>query len=488
MSAETPISTILIHGRGLAGQICAAALRAALPESIAIIWTGAAKDAAADIGYGSVTTPDSYAFNLNAGVTEPDLVQNSPAAFSFGTNYKDWGADKLSWMQCFHLPFAIIDGVPLHHHLIRRDEFNLGNYLISASAAIAGRFAHPPEQANMALAMAEYGYQFDIASYGAIFERAAKNGGLSAQASEVASIQTDGDNIASVTLENGQGLSADLYIDCSGPDAVLMSALGQRRNTLRSIFIAAALEPQPSLGAPKREVSAKPFGYMAHTPLQGHKQIMAVSAPEDMDTALGTLSCEPQQACTIGLGRSAQAWSGNCIAIGQAGASFDPLTPAPMKALQRDIERVLSLIPVNTDMTIERKEYNRLAGNDYDHIALFTRAFFSGELADKVAYWQQAKSIPQSAKLLRKVEQFKSRGALVTYDLEPFNVQDWTILYFGLGLRPDRYDRVADRRELSEIDGQLSTIKRGVEALTAKLPPHDLYMTKLRQHLTNRQA
>ena len=488
MSAKAPISTILIHGRGLAGKNCAAALRAALPESIAIIWTGAAKDADADIGYGSVTTPESYAFNLNAGVTEPDLVQNSPAAFSFGTNYKDWGADKLSWMQCFHLPFAIIDGVPLHHHLIRRDEYNLGNYLISASAAMAGRFAHPPEQANMALAMAEYGYQFDPASYGELFERAAQSHGLSAQASDVASIKTDGENITSVTLNDGQVLSADLYIDCSGPDAALMSALGLSRKTERSIFIAAAQQEQSRLGAPKREVSAKPFGYMAHTPLQGQHMIMAVSAPEDMDAALGMLPTEPQQACTIGLGRIAQPWSGNCIALGQAGASFDPLSPAPMKALQRDIERVLSLIPVDAVMRIERKEYNRLAGNDYDHIALFERAFFSGKIADKVAYWQQAKSIPQSEKLLRKVEQFKSRGALVTYDLEPFNVQDWTILYFGLGLRPARYDRVADRRELSEIDGQLSTIKRGVEALTAKLPPHDLYMTKLRQHLTNRQA
>jgi tryptophan halogenase len=161
----------------------------------------------------------------------------------------------------------------------------------------------------------------------------------------------------------------------------------------------------------------------------------------------------------------------------------EPLTIAPMLLLERDIERLISLIPFSTSMAVERSEYNRRAAEDYDHAGLFTQALFqTGGLAD-TPYWQALRAEPVHEKLARKIEMFNDRGLLVAFDLEPFHPEDWTILHYGMGRRPARHDRMADRAPAERVGAFLSRMKGEVEKLVSTLPSHAHYMDQLTRYL-----
>jgi len=217
--------------------------------------------------------------------------------------------------------------------------------------------------------------------------------------------------------------------------------------------------------------------------------------PASEAAALAALGGSPAASTDIEIKRQDAPWQGNCAAIGQSAAVIEPLTPAPLMMLQADISRLLELIPVSQEMAIERREYNRRFQDDHSHAALFEAAFFAqdddaGESAQPQhasPYWRAAKIYHARAdaggKLSAKLTQFKSRGALVSFDCEPFSAEDWVMLHFGLGHVPARYDPLADRMPNAQIEATLGRMKTAVSQMAEKMPPHHVYMTGLLRYL-----
>lgn len=474
----SPLRHIVVCGTGLAGQMTAAALAHQVPEPVRITWLKVAGTHTRDCLYGNVTAPTAYDFNLSVAIAEPDLILNSSTAFSYGTRYAGWGGQRRDWIQAFHTPFPIPEGVLLHHYLLQRDIFELEPYLVSAVAGRAGVFAHPPDDLRHPLSGAEYGYQFDPVAYGAVFERQAENG-VRKVSGAIAAVERDGDHIRSIRLADGQSLAADLYIDCSGPEAVLSSQPG---TFTRRLGVLAGQGPAEGLGAPVRTVMAGEFGWSSRTPVQGATMQLTVYAPESEAQALVAHDGAPELHAELALGRRDLAWAGNCVAIGHAAGVVEPVTCAPFILLQRDIQRLLTLLPVAAEMAVERREFNRQFAEDYRNGELFNRALFVGQVPD-APYWRMASAAPLDERLAGKIEQFESRALHVAYDLEPFSPEDWIILHFGMGRRPGRYDRVADQSSRDKVDTYLSERRGAVEQVVRTMPSHDVYRRNLANFL-----
>jgi tryptophan halogenase len=484
---DAPIAHIAICGSGLAAEMAAAALSQQLPPNIRITVAGVDGTVDSDLFYGNAASPTAYAFNLAAGLSEPKLLLESDTAFSWGTKYVRWAASGRSWIQCFHLALPIIDGVLFHHYLAKIGESQLDHYLVSATAARKGVFMHPPQPqaaaGQQALARAEYGYQLDPASYAPLF-RGSMNAHRVRRIQGVATeIQCGANGISAIRLSNGETLTADLYVDCSGPDATLLAAtcstwLGSRR--LRAVM---ARKQTAELGPPVREVTPANYGWRSDSHLQGSVARLAVYDPESEAEALGSLGASPERRAEATIGRRAEAWSGNCVAIGHAASVVEPLTPAPIMLLEREIERLVSLIPFSTDMTVERREFNRRFAEDHEHAELFTRALFENPDLPDTPYWRAARAEPVGEKLARKIELFEDRGFPVSYDLEPFNEEDWTILHYGMGRRAARYDRTADRAPPDRIREFLANFRREVDKTVDGMPSHATYMAELKRYL-----
>ena len=482
-----PIAHIAICGTGLAAEMTAAALSHQLPPTIRITLAGSGSAADGDLFYGNVSSPTAYSFNLAAGLSEPRLLLESDTAFSWGTKYVRWAGGSRSWIQCFHLSPPIIDGVLFHHYLALVGESQLDQYLVSAAAARKGVFMHPPQGQGAAgqqvLARAEYGYQLDPASYARLFQSGANAARIERIDSAVEEIECGETGISAIRLSSGQPLVADLYVDCTGPQASLLAKLGSAFRGGRRLRAAMSRKDVAQLGPPLREITPAVYGWRSETPLQGSVVQLTVYDPESETEALSAHAATPERSAEVTIGRRDEAWWGNCVAIGHAARVIEPLTPAPLMLLERDIERLVSLVPFSADMTVEQREFNRRFAEDHEHAELFTRALFeTGGLPD-TPYWRSARAEPVDERLERKLKLFEDRGFLVAYDLEPFNPEDWTILHYGMGRRPTRHDRSADRAQPEQIRSFLANLKREVDKAVGGMPSHGTYMAELKQYL-----
>ena len=478
---NAPVRHIAVCGGGLAAHMTAAALGRQLPESIQISLVGADDRPDSDLMYGGVTPPTAYAFNLAAGVTEPRVLLETGTTFSWGTKFSHWGADSRSWIQCFHLPLPVLGGVPLHHYLRRLDIDELEPFLISGVAARRDAFAHPLEKGPKLLTRAEYGYHIDPQSYSRAFA-AASGSRVRSVAAPITAVEQGADGIATLRLADGGTHAADMYVDCTGADARLISRLGGPVAGERRVRAALSFRDPSGPGSSCRTVTAHAFGWQSDTPLQGRVARLTVCDPESESAALAAHDGSSRSTSVV-LGRRREPWSGNCAAVGHAACLLEPLTQAPMLLLQRDIERLLTLIPLSTDMSVERREYNRQSDGDHLNAEIFNRALFETRSPPDAAYWRAARAEPMHERLAQKIARFEERGALVMFDLEPFNSEDWVILHYGMGRRAARHDRVADRMPEGDVRQYLTRMRREIEELAKSLPAHDVYLGRLVQHL-----
>ncbi|BBO29613.1 tryptophan halogenase [Alteromonas sp. I4] len=493
------IKHIVIAGDGLAANMTALALQQQLPPDINLTLISSAKYADLDCLYGSTSAPDMYAFNLMLNLSEPDLLFNTNSTFCWGNYFDHWAMTSCSWLQGFHLPFPAMRGVGLHHFVTRHGETELAPYLINAQADQTGKFAHPPEDNRHPLSRAEYGYQIDASALSALYASKLSskvtviNTSIADVVTDPAADSTGNINITGLQLDNGQRIEADLYIDCTGPDAMLYSALEQNslvKNARPLFAIHSTLQRGEALPT-HRHVRAHEFGWQADTYLRDSIQRLTVCAPEQKSQAIDAHGAKASIAMAFSAGHRQQAWTGNCVAMGQAANVLEPLTPAPMMMLIRDIQRLLELIPVTSRMSAEATEYNRRFIADVEHSGLFQGALFVlKHLPDSLpahTYWQHATQCVQGEKLTRKLTQYHHRGILVNYDLEPFNEQDWLILHSGMQRRPQTYDIVADQVPPAEMANQLNGMGNVIQQVVSQMPPHAIYLEKLMAYLSQKR-
>jgi len=478
-----PVRHIVICGSGLAAWMTAATVSKNLPAAIQITVLETTNSDSTDIFYGSVTNPSAYKFFLNLGLSEADLLLRTQSSFSYGTSYKNWGLTDASWVQSFQAPFPIWDGAPFAHHITDATP-PLEQYLMSAQAAAKGKFVHPPADKNNPLSSTEYGYHYTARDLTNLLKVIAGKHGVHSHSQDIVSIENSDGKITGLKLKDGETLSADLYVDASGPDASLISALEDTNiQTTRSLSALYSEQRSVELGPPLRQVVGHDFGWQSLTPLQEVNAVVTVYAPQFEEVARKVHPQGEAVQCTVALGRRKKAWSGNCVAIGHAAAIMEPTSPAPLMLLQMDIDRLVGLIPVTDTFDIEAQIFNEGFQTDVENIELFNNALFQLEGLAETEYWSAAKSNSSSARLNRKLEQFAHRGLLVSYDLEPFNDEDWTILHHGIGRTPRRRDAVAKLSNVDKIDRDLKNKAKAIQTIVAKMPPHHIYLAKFLNYL-----
>lgn len=470
---DASMKTVTVCGNGLAGNLAALSLANGLGEHVRIAQIVDAEPPVEDALYGNVTDPGAYNFLRNLGLDEPTLMLETGSSFSFGTVFRNWLSGR-SWVQCHHSPFDLVDGVPLRH-VATQAGVSLEPLLVSAQAALSGRFAHPPLDPAVVLSRAEYGYQMDPAELSALVDRLVENSRVVRHRSAIETVEQDGGTVSALLLEGGESIPADLVIDATGPNRRVAGGAGSRFETLRAVGVSKTVRPTETLGPACRIVEADEHGWTGTAHLQQATHTLRISAPAP--------SGGPDPDFTAEIGHLADAWIGNCIAIGHAASVFEPVTPAPMMMLQRDIERLLELVPVLPEMSMERREFNRRFHDDVAHINLFHDALLLSGEAPASSYWQDAIAPRGDARLDRKIEQFEHRGGLVCYDLEPFNDEDWTIAHLGMGRTPQEHDRLAEGISGPDPDRALAQLRQSIQQLVPKMPPHHIYVEKLKHYL-----
>ncbi len=448
------------------------------------------------IGVGEATIPNIVAFNKNIGIDEVELIKATQATFKLGIKFDNWYQENSTF---FH-PFADyglkINDVEFHHYVNRMRlqgaDVNLKDYCFATTLAQLDRFAQPNPNPQTPLADYSYAYHLDAALYAQYLQKFSVSKGIEHVSANVtgAKLNKDSGFIDSVILDNGQEISADLFIDCSGFKGVLINgAMGIGLKDLskwlpcdRAVAVQTELSGSPT---PYTIATGRDAGWQWKIPLQhrmGNGYIYS-SQFIDNQTAEDTLLAHVDgktinnvRQFDFPLGTREVIWHKNCFALGLAGGFLEPLESLGLSLIQTALAKLYTFFPDKSFNQHDIAEVNRLHNAELERIIDFLVLHYKLTKRNDTEFWRycQAMEIPDS--LAHKIEVYKSQGHVVMYDHESFEQASWLSMYNGFNVMPKRYDIRANAIAPDIILKNLQQMKQSMASAAQQAMSHQAFI------------
>ncbi|RYD60342.1 MAG: hypothetical protein EOP58_16530, partial [Sphingomonadales bacterium] len=281
-------------------------------------------------------------------------------------------------------------------HPVRPTDFSL-----AAVAAAAGRFARPSEDPTSILSSYGYGLHLDTAALAAMC-RGLADGVTHHEARFAHAIRAENGHVRAVALEGGAQVAGDIFLDCSGPAALLCEDHGFESWAawLRCDRVIGRTTAQEGVPPPYTHISAHPTGWLRSVPLAGGpREALLYSSAHRPDMP---------GASTIHQGRRTRAWTGNVIAVGAAAALIEPLYGHNLQMVQTAIQRLIALFPTKAEGP-EAREYNRLTASETDRIRDFLVAHYKTNGRTGEPFWDEVRTMAVPDTLQYKLDLYASR-------------------------------------------------------------------------------
>jgi tryptophan halogenase len=275
------------------------------------------------------------------------------------------------------------------------------------------------------------------------------------------------DRVIAVELVDGSEITADLWLDCSGPAALLAGRLDPGWEDwsawLPCDCVAARWNPMEGVPPPYAHAGAFAGGWQHVVPLPGGQSNALFYASRHLG--------EQPHGVEIGQGRLARAWTGNVVALGAAAMLVEPLHGWDLTLLQNALDRLIGLLPA-TPHGPEPAEYNRLFASEADRVRDFAILHYktNGRAGDPL--WDEARAMAVPDTLQHKLDLYASRGRVPIYDEELFEAEEWIAVLDGQGARPRRYDVLADSMTEAQLLAHAARVREVILDAARSMPPY----------------
>ena len=327
------LSRICIVGGGQVAVIAALSLKRAVPDADVLV-IGMPGHPAAYADQAPTALPFSNRLHDRLGIEEDVLVRQAGASHRLLARYVGWSLDGQAG--------AMPHGAQIDAQLRSRFAAEWGGGPRGASAnstpgslaevlADAARFAVPPGDMATPLDEIDYALRWNMPAYRDLLVGMAQQAGVGHVGGAIAGLEPDGQGgLAAVNIAGHGPIAADLFVDCSGPEARLLSALPDARQhdwsghlPVRQILHARATQ---GLLALEDRFTLLPEGWL-----------LQIAGRDGLHTALGlregvgeadavrALGAEPAELVPLSAGCAQAPWIGNVVALGDAAATFEPL-------------------------------------------------------------------------------------------------------------------------------------------------------------------
>jgi tryptophan halogenase len=363
------------------------------------------------------------------------------------------------------------------------DEFSL-----TAAAARQGRVLLPDEETEV-FGRTDYGYHLPAMAYAAALKGLAKRLGVELHQALAAAPTLDADGeIAALDLGEGRCVGGDLFVDATGPEAVLMTALGAARESWRDHFpadrVLRAQGPRFASLPPYADIRAWARGWVGLYPSQAATHVVQVYASDlctddqalELAGRVSGLALADAVVSVSDPGRRVEAWRGNCVAVGEAACAFDPVHGVDLQAVQLGLVHLLSLFPVAGEFGAERAAYNATMREVYERLRDFQSAHHVANRYARAPVWERARAAAASDVLAHKIAVFQARGEIPPSEHETFVADSWRALLTGHGLTPETYAPMIDRTAPETVKGEFRRILSFIKDQVLNQPGHDLYL------------
>jgi tryptophan halogenase len=308
---------------------------------------------------------------------------------------------------------------------------------------------------------------------------------------EFGQVERRGDGgIAALLLKDGRRIEADLFLDCAGPSAPLLTAVGDSFEDWSAWLPADRLllgELKGRRPSPVDGVEALDDGWRWTAPLAGKALVGFAYASAITDEQQARRVLEAGEMATIRTGRQRAPWVHNVLALGDAAVAVDPLEGVNLHLAQSAILRALELLPGRDCHPVELAEYNRRTDWATSRVRDFLALHYLRSGRREGCFWAELADRPPPETLALTLEQWERRGRLPFFEEESFDSDSWTAVLFGLGIMPRDVDPVADGVSLDQAVPAIARHAKSLAALAARLPAYPDYLEGMRRTPTPEQ-
>jgi tryptophan halogenase len=475
---------IVVLGGGTAGWMTAAALATGLKgKTVELVES----EDIGTVGVGEATFPSIRAYHQILGISEADFLRATNGTFKLGIRFRDWRVRGEDYYHTFGDFGQLSGSEALWGQYRRHVNAGLGAFgeqCLPTVMAMQDRFCAPGKDA----AGFNYAYHFDASLYARFLRDIAMARGVRRTEGKVVDVARKPDGgVASLKLDDGRVVGADLFIDCSGFASLLLG------RTLGEPFVdfsrwlpvdRAWAVPSARVGeslTPYTRATALSAGWSWRIPLQdrtGNGHVFSTrfidedaARAELLQQLDGEALAEPRL-LRFTTGHRARFWSHNVVGIGLATGFLEPLESTSIYLVQAGIGRLMTLLQGGGTVPEPSIEaYNTGLVRQFERIRDFILLHYYLTARRDTPFWTAMAATELPETLAYKLHAWRQTGALHQYDEEGFDGHSWLAIHAGMHHWPERSDPthaqipveqslewVRERRQqLAEAVGTVST-------------------------------
>jgi tryptophan halogenase len=472
---------IVVAGGGIVAWSAAAALRRHIPSlEVIVVTSPVPPDSLADRMV--CTLPSIAGFHGDLGLIELDTLVRAQSGLRIGTLFEGWSKDRPSYVHAYGNHGATLEGIAFHQLWLRANANGtpgpFDHFSAAAELAREGRIG----TGTMPSASIGYGLHLDLERYLGLMRDFALHLGARDEPCRSAQpkLRSEDGFIEALVLDGDRDISADLFVDCTGPSASLRSALDPSFEDWSSYLpcdrIAFDFDDGDRDPRILDRVTAGSAGWrwVASTP-SGTSSGMVYSSRYEVE---GELPAGGQ--IQLKQGCRAEPWVRNCVAIGDSAVTVEPLEWTNLHLAHSQIDRLVSMMPGPDCAPVELREYNRQCSDEARRVRDFLCMHYVTARREEPFWKDSAKrALPRS--LEHSLSLFAERGRLPYYEEETFSRDSWVAVLLGQGFEPRRTDPLADLLSLEQVKSELARQSEMIRSFVAAQPSYLDYLTNPRQ-------
>ncbi len=487
MSAPHP-TRVVVAGGGTAGWITAVALARQLGRLVEV--TLVESEEIGTIGVGESTIPTARAFHDLLRIDQRAFMQASQASFKLGISFENWARDGDRYIHSFGAAPLRTWVAEFQHFWLearaRGEAAEIGAYYPEHEAARLHRFTldgEPP---------LNFAYHLDAGLYARFLRRIAEADGVTRREGKIADVELDGESgdIAALTMEGGERIEGDLFVDCTGFRALLIERSLEAGYEDWSPWLptnAAWAVPSASVGDahPYTRAIAHPEGWRWRIPLQ-HRMgngLVFSTAHTEPEAALdqfraaveGELLRDPFLV-RFRTGRRRQAWVRNCVAIGLSSGFVEPLESTAIHLIQSAVTRLIQLFPFGPDPAAQRARYNALAQDEIEQVRDFVVLHYHLTERDDSELWRYVREMDVPHTLRERIDSFAEGAHAWQAAGEVFRVDSWVQVMLGQRVEPRQWHRTGELMSEGRLRQALAEVAQRVAGQVQAMPAHQQFL------------
>ncbi len=482
------IKKVVIAGGGTAGWMTAAALTKLIGKNLEVVLVESY--AIGPIGVGEATIPPLKTFHQLLKIDEAEFMAETQATFKLGIQFENWRNVGEDYFHAFGVTGQNCWAAGFQHFwkkgLDEGVSDNFSAYCLEAAAAKEDKFSLNSKS------VINYAYHLDAIKYAKFLRKYSEKLGATRIEGKIekANLNELG-YIESLSLESGQIIDGDFFIDCTGQAALLIekalhTGYEDWGHWLACDSAVAVQTATDGKNKPYTRSIAFEHGWQWRIPLQtrmGNGIVYSshyMSADEAEEKLLsdvdGEVLTKPLHV-KYNIGQRRQHWNKNCVAIGLSSGFIEPLESTAIHLIFTGILKFLQLFPGDGVKENDIYQYNKQRKFEADRIRDFIILHYAVTNRNDSELWKHCQNLSIPSSLKQKIDLFKRTGHVFPEGDELF-VDSWQQVMIGQGLVPDTYHKVVDEMPEGKLEQFLSSIKNKIDSDVAAMIDSNDFISK----------